>query len=137
MVRPIPPMKAATLVPGSNSPPGQDLTNPTHSIPVTVAASAHSPFRIWVSAWLIPNAFTSISTEPGSGTGPANHPGGRALPMPRVSLLSRRTSHLSYSLFRFQNQAFTGANDRPHIVRDFGLRDWQPAILLHSLREHD
>src|SRR5215469_167323 len=72
MVRPIPPMKAATLVPTANSPPGHALTSPTHSMPLTNAASAQSPFLIWVSALFMPNALTSISTEPGCGTGSGN-----------------------------------------------------------------
>src|SRR5215813_12179679 len=44
IVRPRSPINAATLVPTANSPPGQDFTTPTHSIPLTSAASAHSPF---------------------------------------------------------------------------------------------
>jgi hypothetical protein len=49
------------LVPTANSPPGQDLTTPTHSMPLTSAISAHSPLRMCISAWLIPNALTWIT----------------------------------------------------------------------------
>src|SRR5580693_9183483 len=59
MVRPRPPISAATLAPTGNSPPGQDFTSPTHSMPLTFAASAHSPRRMCISAWLIPNALIS------------------------------------------------------------------------------
>src|SRR5262245_30425500 len=41
MVRPRPPMRAATLAPTGNSPPGDDFTTPTHSMPLTGAAAAH------------------------------------------------------------------------------------------------
>ncbi len=46
MVRPRPPISAATLAPIGNSPPGQDFTSPTHSMPITFAASAHSPLHV-------------------------------------------------------------------------------------------
>ncbi len=36
--------------PTGNSPPGHDLTRPTHSMPLTGAALAHSPRRICISA---------------------------------------------------------------------------------------
>jgi hypothetical protein len=44
------------------SPPGQAFTSPTHSMPITFAASAHSPRRMCISAWLRPNALTSMTT---------------------------------------------------------------------------
>src|SRR5262245_9899787 len=69
MVRPSPPISAATLAPTGNSPPGQDFTNPTHSMPITFAASAHSPRRMCISAWLMPNALTSMTTCPAIGSG--------------------------------------------------------------------
>src|SRR5262249_37498412 len=69
MVRPRPPMRAATLAPTGNSPPGQDFTSPTHSMPLTFAASAHSPRRMCSSAWLRPNALISMTTWPSSGSG--------------------------------------------------------------------
>src|SRR5262245_44452115 len=62
-------MSAATLVPGANSPPGQDLTMPTHSMPLTSAISAHSPLRMCSSAWLRPNALTWITAWPAFGSG--------------------------------------------------------------------
>src|SRR5262245_52841675 len=62
-------MSAPTLVPGANSPPGQDLTTPTHSMPLTSAISAHSPLRICSSAWLRPNALTWITAWPAFGSG--------------------------------------------------------------------
>src|SRR5262249_40691063 len=62
-------MSAATLVPTANSPPGQDLTTPTHSMPLTSAISAHSPFRMCNSAWFRPNALTSITACPSFGSG--------------------------------------------------------------------
>src|ERR1700730_8962770 len=65
----MPPINAATLVPTANSPPGQDLTRPTHSMPLTSAASAYSPLRMCISAWFIPNALTSMTTWPGFGAG--------------------------------------------------------------------
>src|SRR5262249_48775494 len=34
MVRPSPPISAATFAPTANSPPGQDFTRPTHSMPL-------------------------------------------------------------------------------------------------------
>jgi hypothetical protein len=40
-VLPMPPINAATLSPGCNSPPGARTTSPAHSIPLTSAASAH------------------------------------------------------------------------------------------------
>jgi len=64
MVRPRPPISAATLAPIGNSPPGQDFTNPTHSMPMTFAASAHSPRRICISAWLMPNVLIAMTTSP-------------------------------------------------------------------------
>src|SRR5690242_9072548 len=69
MVRPRPPINAATLDPTANSPLGQDLTRPTHSMPLTSAASAHSPLRICISAWFTPNALTWMTTWPGFGSG--------------------------------------------------------------------
>src|ERR1700722_3848460 len=69
MVRPSPPMSAATLAPTGNSPPGQNFTMPTHSMPLTGAASAHSPRRICSSAWLMPNALTAMTTWPALGSG--------------------------------------------------------------------
>src|SRR4051812_252073 len=69
MVRPRPPMSAATLAPTGNSPPGQDLMTPTHSMPLTSAISAHSPLRMCNSAWLRPNALTSITAWPSFGSG--------------------------------------------------------------------
>src|SRR5262245_8087468 len=69
MVRPRPPMSAATFAPTGNSPPGQDFTNPTHSMPITFAASAHSPRRMCISAWLMPNALISMTTCPALGSG--------------------------------------------------------------------
>jgi hypothetical protein len=51
IVRPVPPINAATLVPTAHSPLGQDLTRPTHSIPLTSAASAHSPLRMCIPVW--------------------------------------------------------------------------------------
>jgi hypothetical protein len=62
-------MSAATLAPTGNSPPGQDFTRPTHSIPLTGAASAHSPRRMCISAWLIPNALIWMTTWPAFGSG--------------------------------------------------------------------
>src|ERR1700730_18649746 len=59
----MPPINAATLVPTANSPPRQDLTRPTHSMPLTSAAAAHSPLRMCISAWLMPNAFTVKAPE--------------------------------------------------------------------------
>ena len=69
MVRPRPPISAATFAPTGNSPPGHESTMPTHSMPLTSAASAHSPRRMCSSAWLIPNPFTSITTSPSLGNG--------------------------------------------------------------------
>src|SRR4051795_473550 len=69
MVRPRPPINAATLDPTANSPLGQDLTRPTHSMPLTSAASAHSPLRMCISAWFTPNALTWMTTWPGFGSG--------------------------------------------------------------------
>src|SRR5215510_15624195 len=69
MVRPSPPISAATLAPTGNSPPGQDFTSPTHSMPLTFAASAHSPRRMCSSAWLRPNALISMTTWPTLGSG--------------------------------------------------------------------
>ena len=42
---------------------------PTHSMPLTFAASAHSPLRMCISAWLMPNALISMTTWPASGSG--------------------------------------------------------------------
>src|SRR5215813_573149 len=69
MVRPRPPINAATLAPTRNSPPGADFTSPTHSMPITFAASAHSPRRMCISAWLRPNALISMTTWPALGSG--------------------------------------------------------------------
>ena len=38
-------------------------------MPLTVAASAHSPRRMCISAWLIPNALISMTTCPALGSG--------------------------------------------------------------------
>ncbi len=38
---------------------------PTHSMPLTGAASAHSPRRMCISAWLMPNALISMTTHAG------------------------------------------------------------------------
>src|SRR4029077_3308608 len=38
-------------------------------MPLTSAISAHSPLRIWSSAWLRPNALTSITAWPALGSG--------------------------------------------------------------------
>src|SRR5262249_22952350 len=62
MVRPNPPISAATFAPTAKSPPRQDFTTPTHSMPLTGAASAHSPRRICTSAWLIPKALIWMTT---------------------------------------------------------------------------
>src|ERR1700744_3104763 len=69
IVRPSPPISAATLVPTANSPPGQESTMPTHSIPLTGAASAHSPRLMCISAWLIPNALIRMTPMPSFGSG--------------------------------------------------------------------
>jgi hypothetical protein len=71
MVRPRPPMRLATGVPSSISPPGHPSTMPTHSIPLMGTHSAHSPLRMCISAWLTPNALIRITTSPcfGSGVG--------------------------------------------------------------------
>ena len=52
-----------------NSPPGQDFTRPTHSMPLTSAASAHFARRMCISAWLIPNALIWMTTCTGFGSG--------------------------------------------------------------------
>src|ERR1700733_8810304 len=69
MVRPRPPINAATLAPTGNSPPGHASTMPTHSMPLTSAASAHSPRRMCNSAWLMPNPRTLMTTSPSLGSG--------------------------------------------------------------------
>src|SRR5215471_3156072 len=46
MVRPRPPISAATLAPTGNSPPGHDFTRPTHSMPITFGFSPFTPAHV-------------------------------------------------------------------------------------------
>src|ERR1700685_1692261 len=62
-------MRAATLEPGGNSFPGQEMTIPTHSMPEMGTDSAHSPRRMWVSAWFRPKALILMRSSPGAGVG--------------------------------------------------------------------
>src|SRR5271168_5356876 len=62
-------MRAATLVLGGNSLPGQEMTMPTHSMPEMGTDSAHSPRRMWVSAWFRPKALIWMRSSPGWGVG--------------------------------------------------------------------
>src|SRR6516165_7329385 len=67
---------------------------PTHSIPLTGAASAHSPLRMCISAWLIPNAFTSITAYPGLGSGSAISLITKCSTPPNPSMTIARIRHL-------------------------------------------
>jgi hypothetical protein len=69
MVRPRPPIRAATAVPVGYSPEGQEMTIPTHSMPIIGIDSAHSPRRMCISAWLRPKALTWIKAVPAVGMG--------------------------------------------------------------------
>ena len=62
-------MRAATFVCGGNSFPGQEMTMPTHSMPEMGTDSAHSPRRMWVSAWFRPKALILMRSSPGWGGG--------------------------------------------------------------------
>ena len=62
-------MIVSTFVPSASAPDGSRTTVPTASIPLTGVASGHSPLRMWVSAWLMPNALTPIRTSSSAGTG--------------------------------------------------------------------
>src|SRR5262249_16600416 len=55
--------------PIGNSPSEQDFTSPTHSMPITVAASAHSLRRMCKFGMVVPNALFWTTTCPASGSG--------------------------------------------------------------------
>src|SRR5262245_1835615 len=98
MVRPSPPINEATLAPTGNSPPGQDFTSPTHSMPITFAASAHSPRRMCSSAWLMPNALMSMTTWPAMGSGSGMSSYTRLSSPPNFSSTIARIAFLQRSL---------------------------------------
>src|SRR5262249_49088096 len=130
-------MNAATLVPAANSPPGQDLTTPTHSMPLTSAISAHSPLRMCSSAWLRPNAFTSITAWPafgsGSGTSRMTSTSGPPNPVLRIARMSNPPLEFSLSTQPpgdvkgfTRNPGGFGAGQEPHHGGDV-LRPAGPA----------
>lgn len=65
-------MRLATGVPSLNSPPGQLDTVPTHSMSLIGIYSAHSAFRMCISAWLISKALMCITTSYCFGSGVAH-----------------------------------------------------------------